>query len=111
MAATNKNLKEEIEKGNFREDLYHRISVIVIRVPSLAERREDIPMLIEHFIRQICQESGKPVKEIDADAVEELCNHAWSGNIRELRNVVERLLILSNARVTKEDVMTFALPG
>ena len=90
VAATNKNLKEEIEKGNFREDLYHRISVIVIRVPSLAERREDIPMLIDHFIKHICQESGKPVKEIDADAVEELCNHAWSGNIRELRNVVER---------------------
>ena len=87
VAATNKNLKEEIEKGNFREDLYHRISVIVIRVPSLAERREDIPMLIDHFIKHICQESGKPVKEIDADAVEELCNHAWSGNIRELRNV------------------------
>ena len=111
VAATNKNLKEEIEKGNFREDLYHRISVIVIRVPSLAERREDIPMLIDHFIKQISQESGKPVKEIDADAVEELCNHAWSGNIRELRNVVERLLILSNARITKDDVMMFALPN
>ena len=111
VAATNKNLKEEIEKGNFREDLYHRISVIVIRVPSLAERREDIPMLIDHFIKQICQESGKPVKEIDADAVGELCNHAWSGNIRELRNVVERLLILSNARITKDDVMMFALPN
>ena len=111
VAATNKNLKEEIEKGNFREDLYHRISVIVIRVPSLAERREDIPMLIDYFIRQISQESGKPVKEIDADAVEELCNHAWSGNIRELRNVVERLLILSNARITKDDVMMFALPN
>ena len=111
IAATNKNLKEEIEKGNFREDLYHRISVIVIRVPSLAERREDIPMLIDYFIKQICQESGKPVKEIDSDAVEELCSHAWSGNIRELRNVVERLLILSNARITKDDVMMFALPN
>ncbi|HIZ86100.1 MAG TPA: sigma-54 dependent transcriptional regulator [Candidatus Coprenecus stercoravium] len=111
VAATNKNLKDEIAKGNFREDLYHRISVIVIKVPSLAERREDIPLLIDYFIRQICQESGKPVKEIDADAVEELCRHAWSGNIRELRNVVERLLILSNARITKDDVMMFALPN
>ena len=111
VAATNKNLREEIAKGNFREDLYHRISVIVIRVPSLAERREDIPLLIDYFIRQICRESGKPVKEIDADAVEELCAHAWSGNIRELHNVVERLLILSNARITKDDVMMFALPN
>ena len=111
VAATNKNLREEIAKGNFREDLYHRISVIVIRVPSLAERREDIPLLIDYFIRQICRESGKPVKEIDADAVEELCGHAWSGNIRELHNVVERLLILSNARITKDDVMMFALPN
>lgn len=111
VAATNKNLKEEIAKGNFREDLYHRISVIVIKVPSLAERREDIPLLIDYFIKQISHESGKPVKEIDKDAVEELCNHAWSGNIRELRNVVERLLILSNSRITKEDVIMFALPN
>ena len=100
VAATNKNLREEIAKGNFREDLYHRISVIVIRVPSLAERREDIPLLIDYFIRQICRESGKPVKEIDADAVEELCAHAWSGNIRELHNVVERLLTMPGAAIS-----------
>ena len=106
-----KNLKEGIEKGNCREACCHRISVIVIRVPARAERREDIPRRIEHFIRQISQESGKPVKEIDSDAVEELCNHAWSGNIRELRNVVERLLILSNTRITKDDVMMYALPN
>ena len=106
VAATNKNLKEEIEKGNFREDLYHRISVIVIRVPSLAERREDIPMLIDHFIKHICQESGKPVKEIDADAVEELCNHAWSGNIRELRNVPADTLQRPHHQGRRDDVRT-----
>ncbi len=111
IAATNKNLKEEIEKGNFREDLYHRLSVIVIKVPTLAERRDDIPILVKYFIKQICDESGKAVKEIDTDALEELCNYGWGGNIRELRNVVERLLILSNQKITKNDVLMFALPA
>ncbi len=111
VAATNKNLKEEIEKGNFREDLYHRLSVIVIKVPTLAERRDDIPILVNYFIKQICGETGKAVKEIEADALEELCNYGWGGNIRELRNVVERLLILSNQKITKDDVLMFALPS
>ncbi len=111
VAATNKNLKEEIEKGNFREDLYHRLSVIVIKVPTLAERRDDIPILVEYFIKQICDEAGKPVKVIESDALEELCNYGWGGNIRELRNVVERLLILSNQTITKDDVLMFALPA
>lgn len=111
VAATNKNLREEITKGTFREDLYHRLSVIVIHVPSLAERRDDIPLLVEYFIKQICSESGKPCRTITPEAVAELCTQPWSGNIRELHNVVERLLILSNNVITKEDVQMFALPA
>lgn len=111
VAATNKNLMEEIHKGTFREDLYHRLSVIVINVPPLAERREDIPLLINHFIAQICAESGKPLRPIDSDAVEELQKYKWGGNIRELRNVVERLLILSNNTITKSDVLAYAIPA
>lgn len=110
VAATNKNLLEEIEKGNFREDLYHRLSVIVIHVPPLAERKEDIPLLVNHFITQICNETGMPVRPINQDAIEELQKHAWTGNIRELRNVTERLLILSNNVITKEDVQMYASP-
>lgn len=110
VAATNKNLTEEIRKGTFREDLYHRISVIVIHVPPLIERIEDIPLLVNHFIEQISSESGKPPKRIEQSAIEELQRHKWSGNIRELRNVTERLIILSNGVITKEDVLQYAIP-
>ena len=110
VAATNKNLLEEIAKGNFREDLYHRLSVIVIHVPSLAERKEDIPLLVNHFIGQICSETGMANRAIADDAVAELQKHAWTGNIRELRNVTERLLILGNQTITKEDVQMYASP-
>jgi len=111
VAATNKNLKDEIQKGNFREDLYHRLSVIVIHVPSLNERIEDIPLLVNHFLTEICTEAGKPVMQIDNDAVAELQKNPWGGNIRELRNVIERLFILSNGRITLNDVKAFAVPG
>lgn len=111
VAATNKNLKEEIEKGTFREDLYHRLSVIIIHLPSLSQRRDDIPLLVEHFINQVSAESGKPTMRVNDDAMDELINYGWSGNIRELRNVVERLLILSNGVITKEDVITYAIPS
>ena len=111
LAATNKNLKEEIEKGNFREDLYHRLSVIVIPVPSLDDRKTDIPLLVEHFIGQICSETGMHQREIDPDAMTLLVEKSWTGNIRELRNVVERLLILSNGVITKDDVITYAIPS
>ena len=104
LAATNKDLKSEIVKGNFREDLYHRLSVIVINVPPLSERREDIPLLIRHFISTICADAGKAVKDIDNDAVEALVSKPWTGNIRELHNVIERLLILSRDRITLDDV-------
>lgn len=111
VAATNKNLKEEIAKGTFREDLYHRLSVIIIHLPSLADRKEDIPLLVNHFIKQISAENGKPVMKIEKDAMEELMQYGWSGNIRELRNVVERLLILSNGVITRDDVITYAIPA
>ena len=111
VAATNKNLKEEIAKGTFREDLHHRLSVIIIHLPSLADRKEDIPLLVNHFIKQISAENGKPVMKIEKDAVEELMQYGWSGNIRELRNVVERLLILSNGVITRDDVITYAIPA
>ncbi|MBQ2372062.1 MAG: sigma-54-dependent Fis family transcriptional regulator [Bacteroidales bacterium] len=109
LAATNKNLKEEIEKGNFREDLYHRLSVIVIPVPSLDDRKTDIPLLVEHFIGQICSETGMHQREIDPDAMTLLVEKSWTGNIRELRNVVERLLILSGDRITASDVKAYVL--
>lgn len=107
IAATNKNLKEEIRKGNFREDLYHRIGVVVVRVPALRDRAEDIPLLIEHFIRLISAEYGVPEKPVDADALAALCAMRWTGNIRELRNVIERLLILSSDRITLDDVQNY----
>ncbi|MDP3398828.1 MAG: sigma-54 dependent transcriptional regulator [Bacteroidales bacterium] len=110
IAATNKNLTEEIEKGSFREDLYHRISVIVIHVPPLTQRKEDIPMLTKYFLEQISTEGGMPYREIEEDAIEELTTYKWTGNIRELRNVVERLMILSNNKITKDDVLDFAKP-
>ena len=109
LAATNKNLKEEIEKGNFREDLYHRLSVIVIPVPSLDERKTDIPLLVDYFIGQICSETGMPQREVDPDAMQLLVEKSWTGNIRELRNVVERLLILSGERITASDVKAYVL--
>lgn len=111
VAATNKNLKEEIAKGTFREDLYHRLSVIIIHLPSLSERKDDIPMLVEHFISQISAESGKAVMKVEKEAMDVLVDYGWSGNIRELRNVVERLLILSNGVITKDDVITYAIPA
>lgn len=107
-AATNKDLKTEIEKGNFREDLYHRLNVIPIHVPPLDERKEDIPLLIEHFSEIICGEQGIPVKKFDDEAIKALQQRAWTGNIRELRNVVERLIILGGAQINKEDVELFA---
>jgi DNA-binding NtrC family response regulator len=110
VAATNKNLSDEIEKGNFREDLYHRLSVILIRVPSLHERLEDIPLLANYFIQQICGEYGMPEKTITEDAVRELQQIEWRGNIRELRNVIERLIILCDKKITGADVLNFAAP-
>ena len=104
LAATNKNLQEEIAKGNFREDLYHRLSVIIIHVPNLSDRREDIPLLVDHFIRAICTDKGKPLSTITPEAVEALCSMPWTGNIRELHNAVERLLILSGREITLDDV-------
>ena len=108
IAATNKDLKKEIEQGNFREDLYHRLSVIVIAVPSLNERIADIPLLAEHFVREICDDYGMPPKAFSSEAIKELQKINWTGNIRELRNVVERLVILSDKKITDKDVRTFA---
>ena len=107
VAATNKNLREEIQKGNFREDLYHRLAVIVVRVPPLREHAGDIPALVEHFIRTIASEYGSAPKPIDAAALAELQRMPWSGNIRELRNVIERLIILSGDRITARDVKEY----
>ena len=107
VAATNKNLREEIQKGNFREDLYHRLAVIVVRVPPLREHAGDIPALVEHFIRTIASEYGSAPKPIDADALAELQRMPCSGNIRELRNVIERLIILSGDRITARDVKEY----
>lgn len=104
IAATNKDLKKEIEKGNFREDLYHRLNVIPIHVPDLKDRKEDIPLLVNHFIQQICAEQGWKAKSINDDAITALQHHDWPGNIRELRNVIERLIILSADTITAEDV-------
>ncbi|MEI6140940.1 MAG: sigma-54 dependent transcriptional regulator [Mariniphaga sp.] len=108
IAATNKDLAEEIKNGNFREDLYHRLSVILINVPSLESRKEDIPLLAEHFIQQICNEYGQPPKEIDDEAIEELKRRNWTGNIREFRNVIERLIILCEKTITIQDVNLYA---
>ncbi|MBQ1953124.1 MAG: sigma-54-dependent Fis family transcriptional regulator [Alistipes sp.] len=107
VAATNKNLREEIARGNFREDLYHRIGVIVIKVPPLRERAEDIPLLIEHFIGKICEEYDLPTKSISREALDTLKRMPWSGNIRELRNVVERLIVLSGNEITAEDIRLY----
>ncbi|MBN2274509.1 MAG: sigma-54-dependent Fis family transcriptional regulator [Bacteroidales bacterium] len=110
IAATNKNMKEEIEKKTFREDLYHRLAVILINVPSLAERKDDIPLLAEHFNELIGDEYGRPRKTITPDAIAELQKLTWTGNIREFRNVLERLIILCDKEVTGEDVKAYAQP-
>lgn len=108
VAATNKDLKKEISEGNFREDLYHRLAVILIEVPALNERREDISLLINFFAEQIAEEQGTGVKSFSTQAVELLQNYDWTGNIRELRNVVERLIILGENEVSENDVKLFA---
>jgi transcriptional regulator with GAF, ATPase, and Fis domain len=110
IAATNKNLMKEVEEKSFRLDLYHRLSVILIHVPSLNERRDDIPLLVDRFLDDICCDYGIPKKSISDDALTSLKEYDWTGNIRELRNVVERLVILSNKTITKEDVMSYVLP-
>lgn len=107
VAATNKDIRAEIERGNFREDLYHRLSVILIKVPPLRERSEDIAQLVEHFIRQIADEHHSAIKSVDSEAMKALTAMPWSGNIRELRNVVERLMILSGDKITAQDVALY----
>ncbi len=108
IAATNKNLQKEIEKGKFREDLYHRLAVILINVPSLNERREDIPILIEYFSKKIAEEQGTIQKKFSKKAIKQLQDYDWTGNIRELRNVIERLIILGAQEVNEQDVKLFA---
>lgn len=107
IAATNKDLRQEIAKGNFREDLYHRLSVILIHVPSLNERKSDIPVLAEHFVKEVCDDYGMPSKVFTQEALKELQKIDWTGNIRELRNVVERLVILSDAKITDKEVRQY----
>ncbi len=107
VAATNKNLLKEVEDKNFRLDLYHRLSVILIHVPSLNERKDDIPLLVNKFLKEIAEEYGQPAKSIDKKALESLQQHNWTGNIRELRNVVERLIILSGKMITVDDVANY----
>jgi two-component system nitrogen regulation response regulator NtrX len=110
IAATNKDLLKEVDEKNFRLDLYHRLGVIIIHVPSLNERKDDIPHLVEYFLELVAAEYGQPKKNIDKDAVVALQDHDWTGNIRELRNVVERLIILSGKNITVDDVRNFVLP-
>ncbi|MCG8411190.1 MAG: sigma-54 dependent transcriptional regulator [Bacteroidales bacterium] len=110
IAATNKNLKEEIKNNNFREDLYHRLSVILITVPSLNDRKDDIPLLAEHFNNLICSDYGVPNKDIKPNAINELKKINWTGNIREFRNVLERLIILCETEITAKDVIAYAQP-
>jgi DNA-binding NtrC family response regulator len=111
VAATNKNLLEEIEKGNFRMDLYHRLSVILIHVPTLNERTEDIPLIANNFLVDICNDNSIPVKSFTPDGYQALQDVNWTGNIRELRNVVERLVILCGEKITGEDVYMFSNPA
>ena len=108
VAATNKDLKKEIEEGRFREDLYHRLAVILIKVPALNDRREDIPALIEHFASKIALEQGNSIKNFSKSAIKLLQEYDWTGNIRELRNVVERLIILGSSEISEQDVKLFA---
>jgi transcriptional regulator with GAF, ATPase, and Fis domain len=111
VSATNKNLVEEIAAGRFREDLYHRLSVIVIHVPPLKERLDDIPLLVNYFVDKICREYDIDNKEIEPAAIEMLQQHIWTGNIRELRNVVERLIVLGGDTITASDVQKYAPPA
>ena len=108
VAATNKDLKKEIADNKFREDLYHRLAVILIKVPALNDRREDIPLLVDYFTKKISNEQGSPAKTFSDKAVKQLQQYDWTGNIRELRNVVERLIILGGKEVSEEDVKLFA---
>jgi DNA-binding NtrC family response regulator len=108
IAATNKDLKKEIEAGRFREDLYHRLAVILIPVPTLNDRRDDIPLLLSHFAAKIAQEQGNAPKGFSPAAIELLQAYDWTGNIRELRNVVERLIILGGNEISADDVTLFA---
>ncbi len=108
VAATNKDLKKEIAEGNFREDLYHRLAVILIKVPALNDRRDDIPLLIEHFAKKIANEQGGVVKSFSKKAIKLLQDYDWTGNIRELRNVIERLIILGEKEISEQDVKLFA---
>jgi DNA-binding NtrC family response regulator len=110
VVATNKNLKEEIQRKSFREDLYHRLSVIIIEVPSLKDRQDDVPLLTGFFLEEFCESQGKPVMEITPEAIEELKKFNWTGNIRELRNVVERLVILCAETIRAEDIRRYAAP-
>jgi DNA-binding NtrC family response regulator len=110
IAATNKNLVEEIKNKRFREDLFHRLAVIILEVPPLRERKEDIPLLIDHFVNELSESIKKPTIKFDENAIEYLINLPWRGNVRELRNVVERLMILCNEKVSLEDVKNFANP-
>lgn len=110
VAASNKDLQEEITKGNFREDLYHRLSVIIIHVPPLNQRKEDIPLLANYFLKEHCSAQGVHPMEMEPEAMEELKKNPWTGNIRELRNVMERLVILVDKKITAEDVKRFAMP-
>jgi transcriptional regulator with GAF, ATPase, and Fis domain len=109
-AATNKNLTLEIAEGRFREDLYHRLNVIPIHVPPLAQRRDDIPLLVDKFLEDVANEYGQPAKTIEDDAMRYLQALPWTGNVRELRNVVERLVIMCNDIINLEDVKLFAMP-
>jgi len=108
VAATNKNLKKEIEDKKFREDLYHRLAVILIRVPKLNDRRDDIPLLVDHFTKKVAEEQGTQQKEFSKEALQLLQEYDWTGNIRELRNVIERLIILGGTKIDKKDVELFA---
>jgi DNA-binding NtrC family response regulator len=110
ISATNKDLRKEINEGRFREDLFHRLSVIPIHVPSLNDRKEDIPLLVDHFLSLICQEQGVKVKDIHEDGILALQSVDWTGNIRELRNVLERLVILCDDQIRREDVIRYANP-
>ena len=107
VAATNKDLKKEIEENRFREDLYHRLSVILIKVPSLNDRKDDIPLLTEKFLDDIAEEYGAKRKNIDPKAIDLLKNYNWTGNIRELRNVIERLVIMSTGDISEDDVKRY----
>jgi two-component system nitrogen regulation response regulator NtrX len=110
IAATNKDLLKEVDEKTFRLDLYHRLSVILIHVPSLNDRKDDIPLLTDKFLEDICTEYGITKKGIDHAALDELKDYNWTGNIRELRNVVERLVILSGKTITKEDIISNVMP-